>query len=379
MNAESRSFHVATLASLAVAQPLLDLLGRSPEFLLAHDLGRLEILALVGLLAGVLPLGCALVIALLDRAHAGVARVAATMMVMLFASLVALYAVRDIPTRAAVVVSTAIAAGVGGGVLYHTSAVARSFTAWLTPGIVLVPLLFLLRPGVQSLVWPQQHAVPQSSTSTTPVVLVVFDGLPLTALLDANLNIDREHYPAFAALAEESTWYRNTTTVSDYTQWALPAILSGRYPAPRSLPIASDHPETIFTLLGGSHVIHVHEPITRLCPETLCDHGGEGFVSELTGAAGPLSTAYLHAVLPDDLADQLPPLDQGWAEGIPPSDTPGAVWLQGGEQSRRGQALAFVNAMADGPQPSLHFLHVLLPHTPLAYLPGGQRYGTERQ
>jgi hypothetical protein len=166
--------------------------------------------------------------------------------------------------------------------------------------------------------------------------------------------------------------------VSDYTQWSVPAILSGRYPVRRSLPIASDHPETLFTLLGASHAVSVHEPISRLCPQSLCDHGGEGTAHELLDFAKTLSLAYLHTILPESVQTTLPPIDQGWAEGIPPSENPGEMWLRGGDRSRRGEALAFINAIKSDMKPSLHFLHILLPHTPFAYLPQGQRYGTER-
>ena len=53
---ESRPLHIAALASIAIAQPLFDLLGQAPEFLLAHDLGPSEILAVVVTLGAGLPL-----------------------------------------------------------------------------------------------------------------------------------------------------------------------------------------------------------------------------------------------------------------------------------------------------------------------------------
>ena len=301
------------------------------------------------------------------------------MLVAFFVTLLALYAARDVAIGAWLLVAVSAVAGATAATCYHRSALVRSFASWLAPGIIVIPGLFLLRPGVQSLLWPQEHAVLHSSKSVTPVVFVVFDGMPLTALLDEDDTIDRSRYPAFAALADQSTWYRNATTVSDYTQWAVPAIVSGRYPAPRSLPIASDHPETLFTLLGSSHAVQAQEPISRLCPPTVCDHGGEGIAPELMTFGPTLAIAYLHAILPEPFREKLPPVNQGWAEGVPPSEKPGEVWLRSGDNSRRGEALAFINSIsASGPKPSLHFLHVLLPHIPLAYLPEGQRYGTDR-
>jgi hypothetical protein len=375
----SRSLHVAALACLAIVQPLFDLMGRSPEFLLAHDLGPSEIASVVLILGLGVPFGCAVVIAVLERLHAATARGAATTMVGMFAALVAQYAAKNLPLDVRVVVSLAVIVGTIVGVLYHRTAAVRAFATWLVPAVVVVPLVFVLQPGVRTLIWPQEHEVARTSASPTPVVLIVFDGLPFTALLDANRGIDRELYPSFAAFADQSTWYANATTVSDYTQWSVPAILSGRYPVPRSLPIASHHPETLLTLLGASHTVKVHEPISRLCPQTLCDHGGEGTAHELLDFADTLWLAYLHTILPESVQATLPPIDQGWTEGVPPSETPGEIWLRGGDRSRRGEALAFINAMdRDVAKPSLHFLHILLPHTPFAYLPQGQRYGTER-
>ena len=379
MFSESRSLHVAALASIAIAQPLFDLLGRSPEFLLAHDLGPSEIFALTAILGVGLPLACALIVMLAGRLHREASRVIVSVLVALLVTLVALQILRSVPAAGWIIAIAAAGAGAGGGMLYHSSAPARTFAACLAPGVLVIPILFLLRPGVRSLVMPQEHELRQSTNSTTPVVLVVFDGLPLTALLDESETIDRNRYPSFAALADEATWYRNATTVSDYTQWAVPAILTGRYPVPRSLPVASDHPQNLYTLLGSSHVLKVQEPITRLCPQSLCDHGGEGVGHELRAFAPTLSTAYLHAIAPEEFRQRLPPVDQGWAEGLPPSENAGEMWLRAGDHSRRGEAISFINAIEpDGSQPSLHFLHVLLPHLPLVYLPDGHRYGTER-
>ena len=64
-----------------------------------------------------------------------------------------------------------------------------------------------------------------------PVVMILFDEFPLSSLLDAKGRIDRRVYPNFAALADQSTWYRNATGVAGYTPWALPAMLTGNYPA----------------------------------------------------------------------------------------------------------------------------------------------------
>jgi hypothetical protein len=65
-----------------------------------------------------------------------------------------------------------------------------------------------------------------------PVVLVVFDALPVRLLEDATGHIDSERFPNFAALARTGTWYRNATTIHESTRFSVPAILDGERPRP---------------------------------------------------------------------------------------------------------------------------------------------------
>ena len=98
-------------------------------------------------------------------------------------------------------------------------------------------------------------SVATASSDAPPIVFVVFDGLSLASLLDSSGAVDAARYPSFARLARTSTWYRDTTTVADVTQLAIPAILTGRYPRPsRQVPTAADHPHSLFTLLAGRYV-----------------------------------------------------------------------------------------------------------------------------
>ena len=124
---DSRPLHVAALASIAVAQPLFDLLGQAPEFLLAHDLGPSEILAVVVVLGVGLPLLCGLVIGVLSRVHPPTARVAATVLVAFFASLIVLYAVRNVTVAAWLLTAVAAIAGATAGIVYHRLGAMRSF------------------------------------------------------------------------------------------------------------------------------------------------------------------------------------------------------------------------------------------------------------
>ena len=98
------------------------------------------------------------------------------------------------------------------------------------------------------------------------MVLIVFDELPLAALLDSPRKIDARRFPHFAALQRDSDWFRDTVTVADSTEQAVPAILSGDLPDPDGVAIYTDHPRNLFTLLGSSDRTNISESGTYLCP-----------------------------------------------------------------------------------------------------------------
>lgn len=117
-------------------------------------------------------------------------------------------------------------------------------------------------------------AVPAQSparTPTTPVVMVVFDEMPLTSLLGRNGRIDAVRHPSFAALAGTATWYANATTASDSTRLAIPSILDGREPSAARPATFRGHPRNLFTLLHrNGYRLNVHEEATSLCPYPGC-------------------------------------------------------------------------------------------------------------
>ena len=82
------------------------------------------------------------------------------------------------------------------------------------------------------------------------VVLLVLDEFPGDSLLGKGGRIDPVRYPNFAALAGDATWFRNAYSVYDSTTKAVPLILDGRRPQPRSEADTRYHPESIFTALA---------------------------------------------------------------------------------------------------------------------------------
>ena len=156
----------------------------------------------------------------------------------LLAAAILLPPIGDLLGGSAVAVPVALLAGAGLAALYARAAPVRSFVTVISPAPLLFLLLFLVVSPVSELVLPEggAEAVAGESRSKTPVVMVVFDELPATSLMDAKDRIDARRYPAFAALASDATWYRTATTVSGRTTEAVPAMLTGRKPREGDLP-----------------------------------------------------------------------------------------------------------------------------------------------
>ena len=107
-------------------------------------------------------------------------------------------------------------------------------------------------------------------TSPVPIVFIQLDEMAASSLMTRDGAIDAVRYPNFARLSRDGVWYRNATTVHEWTSDAVPSILSGQIGKPYGVPTLQHHPDNLFTLLGGDYTFHVHENITRLCPRTYC-------------------------------------------------------------------------------------------------------------
>ncbi len=128
--------------------------------------------------------------------------------------------------------------------------------------------------------------------------------------------------------------------MSDFTRWAVPAIVSGRYPLRAALPSAADYPDTLFTLLGRTHRLVVSEPVTDLCPTALCPRDTDtAILGRLAAIARDLRVVYLHLILTEDLTAGLPDPRATWAgfsaradgpvdQAAWPADNPQAVERQ---------------------------------------------------
>ena len=388
-----RGLHLLVLSSFAVAQPLFDLLGDTPEFFVVRGSTSWDILAFAVGLAAIPPALLLLVEALSGFVHPRLQDGLHLVFVAALTALVAMQALKrvgDLSTSAVFALAALI--GVAAAAAYQWRAGLRSFVTVLAPAPVVFVGLFLLHSPLDKLsLESEAHAKPLPRvSSTTPVVLVVFDELPITSLMDERRRIDAVRYPAFAALARDSTWFRNATTAHEHTTEAVPAILSGKDPKAGKLPLLQDHPENLFTFLGGSYGMNVFEPVTQLCPTDLCPRRRQPFTGRMASLAEDLGVVYLHVLLPNQLRRRLPSVSDTWMNfGKEHADEqlaakPLAVRNAKDIDKAVGQQLwadqrfqfeRYTYSIEPTRRPTVYFVHSMLPHSPWRFLPSGRQYG----
>jgi Sulfatase len=394
------------LTGLAVAQPLLDVLGRAPDFLLFHEADARDIVALavtITLLPALLLWGLDLLAGLLGR------RVQAAVHLLLVAGLLGLLglqvAKKVTPLRGPALVVVGVLTAAGAAVLYAKGPAVRLWLRYLSPAPVAFLLIFLLVSPVAALLKEPPPAAAAAAPGATarrgdpgPIVMVLLDEFPLNSILDHQGRIDRRLYPNFASLSEHSTWYRNSTAVIGMTGWALPALMTGRYPAEDRLPIASQFPYNFFTLLGGTYgyKMHVFEGMSQLCPPADCPDAKRSGLGAAGGGAGEPSGGF-RGVLGDSARlwsrisstqelteNPEATLQEGTADaGVdqvaagPDRNADPAGRAQVVKAYKRGIGFQrFLNSIHGGAQNqrAVYFVHVLIPHQPWKYLPSGRTF-----
>ncbi len=386
--------HIFTLCSFVVAQPLLDLLSRNVELLVARQTSTFELVILLLALTVVVPTLFILPGQAVRLISMQLGNRIFMVTIGFLASLLALLVFKKIiPDSAPILFLLAALLGVGFNLVYSKHQLVRMICTYSSPAIVLFPLLFIFNPDVSRVVFksdnytldlPVEISVPVTQASSNiPIVMVVFDELPLISLLDEAANIDKIRYPNFAALATNSHWFRNAQSVSGLTTVAVPAILSG-IKRQQAIPIVADYPHNLFTVLAPSHEMHVTEIVTSLCPESVCERRGEGQTlapqRNSEGLLSDLSIVYLHILLPTDLTTNLPVVTQSWGdfssnEFVVNDVDEFVINWDAMEQSRYGKFSRFIESInSENKLASLYFYHALLPHMPWEYLPSGKLY-----
>ena len=389
------SLHIFTLSSFAIAQPLFDLLSRNAAFFVVRRSEPLDILILCVLVCVALPLCLILIEKGLGWTAPKMGTWARAGIIGALVALLILQGLRQIPALPGTI---SILGAVASATLvvwsYTRSAPVRLFFSLLSPGLFLFPTIFLFFSPVSKLMFPEAVAVakPQQPAEPVPIVMVIFDELPLYSLLNDKLEIDSARFPHLAAFSQEATWFRNATTVSIQTTLSVPAILTGNYPSVGRMPTAADHPYNLFTLLESSHDLKVFESLTQLCPEQLCQNGifpPAPLRARLQALISDVSAVLLHLVLPQDWRGRLPDITQTWMNFVADiphsaSDVTTTALFRGRQNipPQRPQPPPrrfgdFIEMIQGKERPTLYFAHILLPHIPYVWLPSGKRYNSQ--
>ena len=373
------AIEIFALTNLAIAQPLFNVLSKGPEFFLVRRNSSLEVFVFVAAVAIVIPL-CLWFIELIIGVFS--AKTRKYFHEFLIATLIALFFLaftrnmRMMPDSIKVILSIIF----GGLIVIARNRIPaiKSFFVFLFPAIVAVPAMFLLAPAISKVVSAKSPAIPvYQIDATAPVVILICDEFPLSILLNKEGNIDCERYPNFCKLAETSTWFRRASSVSDRTQEAVTALLTGRYPNRESLPTIFDHPENLFTLLNKTYEMNIQEVVSSLNP--IKAGAGVEHSSLVDNQAGMLSDAaavLLQTVLPPSYAQHFPSIQQTWSN----------FWESGSStKSKRDKVLGrdenlqlFISQIKKSKRPGLFFKHTILPHGPWQYFPSGVDYNFAR-
>jgi hypothetical protein len=384
----SRGAQLLAASGFALAQPLFSLLGKNAEFFAVRGSTPGDIV-LFALVVTFVP---ALLLLAVEFVVGAVSASAGFVLHLVFLGFLGAVFGVQVLKRSGVDGTVAL---IGGAVLIGAAIAlavwrlppARAFLNVLAAAPVVFLALFLLHSPTSKLVISSgtAEAAAIRTHATTPIVFLLLDEFPVIDLQQADGGIDAKRFPNFARLAASSTWYRNTTTVSASTTVAVPAILSGQKPKKGALPVVRDHPNNLFTLLGGRYRMVVHESQTRLCPQRLCKEKTASAGSRLSSLYSDVRVVYMHLIAPPELEQRLPVIDESWnnfgggstdeeAPATTDSKVPPKVDFSTFYLSRVRDFNRFVASFRKpgyGP-PTLYFLHDLLPHTPWLYFPDGR-------
>lgn len=387
-----RALHIVTLCAFAFSQPVLQILINQSLFLYRQGLGWPEYSALLMALTFVVPACWVVLDFIVVRCLSRFCSRGRNAVLFILGALTLLSVLRVSPKFESFELNhltwlfSATVATCGAGLFAYAYDRISGLRFWLTVssiGIAVFPLFFIWQ------VLQSQYGNPGNLSSGAvghpiPVVIVVFDEFSGTSLMDDCLQMNTHQYPNFSQLASLSTWYRKATTVHARTDEALPAILSGQFPASPRRPFAANYPGNLFQAIHASqsYDMSVFEPYTRLAPAKLKHHRlylNLTRFQRIVQLLEILGGIYPHLIFPNDTPISFPSIHGSWF-GLPltedesmPRRTSG-VFSYSPLHDRDRQLEHFLDCLCPTEKPLFAFLHVLLPHVPWEYFPSGNSY-----
>lgn len=371
--------HVA-LSAIAIAQPFYSVTGTNLNFFVAWRMSGIEFTAWILLIYTLPPLLTYLLVSLGWRLHRHLGVALAFVVFTTYIWLAVTNAARQLARQAPFIPGSEQI--VAGAVLLALSVTLawlllskpklRGVIRLLGVMTVVFPALMLLRGtefGVIQL--SRIPPPPKLDIASRPnVVLVIYDELPLTTILDGDGLIDKEKFPNFHHLAQGSTWFADARSVSGETEIAVPAILSGRLRKDGAPATYAIYPQNIFYTLGASYNVLDLQTVTNLNP---FGQSGDNFEPSFSGRtrriARDVAIIYAHIVTPPQFVAVLPPINRQhnrFGEDV-------AALPHGTSHHQR-----FVAALNDAKAPFLAVYHNIYPHNSWSHYPSGASYPPPR-
>ncbi len=356
--------------SLAVAQPLMTLFGEQPVFLIAHEV-RGWSLILMTLVLNFIPPVILWITILLSGLISHVLKEALSKgFIVIMLVLFLLPFVKDLHIYLGFVSVILISIAI----LFFLLKIqlVRDIALWFSPVSLVFILIFWFFSPASGLISTQGfYKSNTGSESQGPIFVFMLDEFPLLSILKSKGKIDTSRFPTFAKIAEDFTWYPNTTAISSVTDISVPAILSGIEPKDSSyLGTFQQYPQNIFTQISASHSIHAKEYATNMCPPHLC----------VSGISDPYRLliedsiiSYLHIIYPQSLIEHLPPIGDRWIGYL--REMKNEEKERHSYSERLAEFKDFINTIDNYQENTLHYLHILLPHSPWRILPDLTLYG----
>ena len=371
------------LSAVAFTWPLLDLYGKNPDVFVANRSSAAQIFLFGIGVALFVPLASWAVLAVANAIGGRAPDMAYNVMVGLLA-----LSTGFVVSRQAVPDSTVMAILLALAVAAFVVWIAHTLDTVFVVAAVAVPVLlfmFLGTSATASIIWsePQEVETPANVGSPSNIVFLQLDEFPLASILKPDGTINQKLFPNFARLADEGTWYRNALSTSIATTQSVPAIATGLLGETGVSPSFADHPDSLFTLLGGSYDMHVIEWVAQLCPEETCpDYAGRS-PAQFASLLKDLGVVYGHLTLPALARDQLPAIDTSWRGFLGQGDAPSGVGvavdgLPVAPESVRAEWIDWIQRLINGinpdSPPTLSYAHLQAPHVPWVVNPSGTQY-----
>jgi hypothetical protein len=299
-----RFLHLLSIATLAITQPLLGILGDNPTFFTAHSSTPGQVIWFA-LLVSVVPATLAATLeggAHLIAPSAGEKAHRALLGLFGFGFAIQVVDVLPGPWIVPAFVAAALVAVIV--MLYQRYEAIRSVFSILAITPALFLMLFLLVSPASNVVFPDDvdaadlgdlndliggdlggDGDPLTVTERLnrrfpPIYLLILDELPMASLLDESGVVDAARFPNFARLADTSHLFTNATTIGFTTELAVPTILTGRAQS-EAAPVYSLYPENLYTLLGDIYDASESDPLVDLCPPSICNGEPPAAIDEL--------------------------------------------------------------------------------------------------